>query len=182
MAHSEVSKSNGYRLVPAELTAPEGLAEFLLEIGEGETGFVGELAFVRGEVDLPGQLQSLVDASRGAGLPNGWVPCTTSWLLDAERKVVGMSRLRHSLTPFLEAKGGNIGYCIKRSERGKGLGKFALKETLALARRLGLERVMIAAYPSNAASLRVIEANGGVLDDEREAEGHRYRRYWVELI
>jgi predicted acetyltransferase len=171
----------GYALVPAGLTAPEGLADLLMEVGESTDGFGGELAFVRGEKDLSELLQSLVDAERGIGLPENWVPCTTSWLIDPDGSVVGMARLRHSLTPFLLDKGGNIGYFVKRSERGKGLGTFVLRETLALARRLGLERVMIAAYSSNAASIRVIEANGGVFDDEREAEGHRYRRYWVEL-
>lgn len=171
----------GYRLVPASLDAPAGLEAFLREIGEEEKGFGGEVDFVRGEVDVRGLLRRLVDAARGVGLPEGWVPCTTFWLLEPQGRVAGMSRLRHRLTPFLEEKGGNIGYCVKRSERGKGLGTFILRETLTQARDLGLTRVMIAAYSDNIASLRVIEANGGVFEDEREAAGHRYRRYWVDL-
>ena len=51
-----------------------------------------------------------------------------------------------------------------------------------LARSLRINRVMIAAYADNAASVHVIEANGGVLEDERTApDGHVYRRYWIEL-
>ncbi len=40
---------------------------------------------------------------------------------------------------------------------------------------------MIAAYSDNHSSLRVIETNGGVLEDEREAADHLYKRYWIEL-
>jgi len=169
------------RLVPASLETPDCLEAFLAEIGEGEAGFGGELEYVSGRKSIEELLQSLVEAEAGRGLPEGWVPCTTSWLLDGNGSVIGMSRLRHALTPFLTEKGGNIGYYVRRAERGRGLGTALLAGTLALARELGLERVMIAAYADNEPSLRVIEANGGVLEDEREADDHRYRRYWIEL-
>jgi len=175
--------SAGYRLVPASLEAPEGLEAFLREIGEGENGFGGELTFISGQRTLPALLASMVDMAAGKDLPEGWVPATTAWLLDPQGNVVGMSRLRHALaTPFLLAKGGNVGYLIKKSERGNGLGTFILRETLALARAIGLERVMVAANSNNTASLRVIESNGGVFEDEREAgPDHRFRRYWIQL-
>lgn len=67
-------------------------------------------------------------------------------------------------------------------ERGKGYGRRILAGTLALARALGLEQVLVVAYAGNTASLRVIEANRGVLEDERKmADGHLYRRYWIGL-
>ncbi|MGE3983559.1 MAG: GNAT family N-acetyltransferase [Dehalococcoidia bacterium] len=170
------------RLVPAILDAPPGLEAFLREIGEGENGFGGELTFIHGERTLPQLLRSLVDASAGRGLPEGWVPARTCWLLDEGGAVIGMSRLRHEYTPFLREKGGLVGYYVKRTERGKGLGTKILAATLDLARNLGIDRVMIAAYADNAASIRVIEANGGTLEDERAApDGHVFRRYWIEL-
>jgi predicted acetyltransferase len=170
------------RLVQASLNAPRGLASFLREIGEGENGFGGELTFIHGEHTLPELLRSLVDAAVGRGLPDGWVPATTSWLLDEQGAVIGMSRLRHAFTPFLIEKGGLVGYYIKRSARGKGLGTTVLAATLDLARALRLERVLVVAYADNLPSIRVIEANGGMFEDERLAsDGHRYRRYRIEL-
>src|SRR5690606_39159471 len=137
--------------------APAGLAEMLHELGEGENGFMGEARFVNGELSLGEFLQTLVDASEGKGLPEGWVPATTCWLLDERGYVTGMSRLRHRLTPTLLEHGGNIGYYIRRSHRGRGLGTLILRETLAVARGLGLERVLIGANADNEPSLRVIE-------------------------
>jgi cytidyltransferase-like protein len=57
---------------------------------------------------------------------------------------------------------------------------------LALARtardELGLERVLVTCDDDNAASMRVIEKNGGVFLDLREAASLRRpkRRYWIE--
>jgi predicted acetyltransferase len=171
-------------LAPASTTSiPEGVAELLLELGQGENGFGGEITFLAGNLSLHDYMQTLVDAAQGKGLPEGYVPMTTSWLVGASGRAVGMSRLRHQLTPFLLEKGGNIGYYIKKSERGKGLGTLILSETLKLAQGLGLKRVLVSTWADNLPSCRVIEANGGVLEDEREApaQTRRFRRYWIEL-
>jgi predicted acetyltransferase len=50
---------------------------------------------------------------------------------------------------------------------------------LVEARRAGLERALLTADAANAASLRVIEKNGGVLDAEYLFKGRLTRRYWV---
>lgn len=121
-------------LVPATLEPPPGLHALLDEIGQGEAGFGGELDYASGKLNINELLVSLVRMAAGEGLPEGWVPATTSWLLDEQGEIVGMSRLRHSLTPFLLDKGGNIGYYIKQAERGKGLGTEILRQTLELAR------------------------------------------------
>jgi predicted acetyltransferase len=94
-----------------------------------------------------------------------------------------MSHLRHQLTSSLLCRGGNIGYYVVGPERGKGYGTAVLAQTLLEARKLGLNRVLLSADSDNEPSLRVIERNGGVLEDERldETTGTLYRRYWIDL-
>ena len=53
--------------------------------------------------------------------------------------------------------------------------------TLLEARRLGIERALIMCDKLNAASTKVIQANGGLLEDERfVAELNKtVSRYWI---
>ena len=45
---------------------------------------------------------------QGIGLPEGYVPATTFWLVDNDR-FIGEVSIRHRLTPALEKFGGHIG-------------------------------------------------------------------------
>jgi len=171
------------QLRKASLEAPAGLLDLIREIGEGEGGFRGERELLSGALTLEAFLGQLVAWSAGRGLPEGWVPFTTYWLLDQRQTVVGVSRLRHSLNAALLEHGGHIGYYVKASARGKGYGRAILALTLEEARRLGLDRVLLTVDSGNRPSIRVIEANGGVLEDERIApeSGRPFLRYWIEL-
>jgi predicted acetyltransferase len=121
--------------------------------------------------------------SQGRNLPDGWVPMTTYWLVDDAGAVAGVSRLRHELTPFLLDHGGHLGYYVKASERGQGYGTQILALTLIEARHLGLKRALLTVDSENEPSIRVIERNGGVLEDEPidETTGKLHRRYWIDL-
>lgn len=97
--------------------------------------------------------------------------------------LLGVAKLRHTLTPALEDIGGHIGYSIRPRERGKGYGARILAMTLERARALGLSRVLLTCDTANVRSARVILRNGGVLTSEgysplREA---RVSRYWIAL-
>jgi predicted acetyltransferase len=82
---------------------------------------------------------------------------------------------------FLLRAGGHIGYGIRPSARGRGLATWALGQVLSKATALGLDRVLITCADGNVASARVIERRGGVLEDVRDTELGRTRRYWVTL-
>lgn len=130
--------------------------------------------------DGPGLVQRLARESRGEGLPDGFVAHSTYWLVvDAE--VVGVSNLRHSLTPFLRHEGGHIGYGIRPSARGRGYGTEILRQTLTKAAGLGLERILIACAAENERSVKVILRNGGTLeaDDVVATDGSVMHRYWI---
>jgi predicted acetyltransferase len=131
----------------------------------------------------PAALARTQGYARGRNLPDGFVPETIYWLLRDGQRVVARSSLRHRLTPHLEHEGGHIGYSVRPSDRGKGYGTAVCRLTLERARALGLPRVLITCDADNAASARIIEKNGGILEDERLSAqtGKMKRRYWIDL-
>lgn len=110
----------------------------------------------------------------------GRVHCTYWWIVE-EDTVLGAIALRHRLNDLLLRAGGHIGYGIRPSARRRGLATWALGQVLVRARALGLDRVLITCADGNAASARVIEGHGGVLEDVRDTDLGRTRRYWVAL-
>ena len=110
----------------------------------------------------------------------GFVRTDTLIAFRGER-AIGDLRLRRTLTPDLERDGGNIGYAVRASERGKGYATAMLCEGLRRAAEIGIERALLTIEITNAASLRVAEKCGGVVRDDVVAEdGAMLRRIWVE--
>ena len=134
------------------------------------------------KVDTRTMIRRLLDCARGVNVPENFVPATTYWLCRDGREVLGTVNIRHRLTEMLLNEGGHIGYAIRPGERGKGYGRLQCALALDKARALGLSRVLITCDEGNTASARVIEANGGVLEDHRAtSSGVVKKRYWVEL-
>jgi predicted acetyltransferase len=79
--------------------------------------------------------------------------------------------------------GGNIGYYIRPSQRGKGYGKLALRLGLEKLRRIGAGRALLTVKPTNIFSKRVVLANGGVQDGQGvdPISKEVVDRYWIEL-
>lgn len=132
--------------------------------------------------DFDAYLQRVQMEARGVGLPTGRVASDTFCLVWSHR-IIGRSRLRHRLTPDLEHEGGHIGYDIRPSERRKGYGTRLLALTLERASARGLRRVLLTCDADNIASARIIEKNGGTLDDQAISlrSGNLISRYWIEL-
>ncbi len=165
------------RFVLAAATRADGheVYAMLQEIGPGENGF-GNSAFGISETDFPSWLAARVDMAHGKGLQPGLVPMTTFWLL-ANGQPVGTSKLRHRLNEKLFQRGGHIGYCIRPSARGRGYGNHILRLTLAQGMTMGISRFLITCDESNVPSRKVIEWNGGVLEDIQDGGC----RYWIDL-
>lgn len=127
-------------------------------------------------------LEKLDACSRGEGIPPGFVPHSTFWLLH-DREVVGVSNVRHRLTAALRANGGNIGYGVRPAARGRGFARALLRLTLDRARGLGLSEAWMTCAKSNAASVRTMLANGAVLVSEEfiESRGEIVQRYRIPL-
>ncbi|MEU5994133.1 GNAT family N-acetyltransferase [Spirillospora sp. NPDC047418] len=104
----------------------------------------------------------------------GFVMATTLWLVEGE-EYLGRIAIRHRLNDFLREIGGHIGYDVRKSARRRGHATYMLKEALPVARSLGIEQALITCDVDNVASRKVIEANGGVLEDERGGK----LRFWT---
>ena len=133
--------------------------------------------------NIAAYIKRLKDFSQGIGLAEDVVPESTYWLVRDETVFVGFSRLRHRLVPALEHHGGHVGYAIRPSERRKGYGTRILALTLDKAREMGLDRLLVTCDTDNLASVRVIEANGGVLENQviSNRSGKMISRYWIAL-
>lgn len=118
----------------------------------------------------------------GKCLPSTFVPGTYYVGVVAD-KIVGRLSFRHRLNDFLERIGGHIGYCVIPSQRGRGYAKNMLKQSLGFAKAVGLDKVLVTCDTNNIASIRVIEANGGVFENttnELELIIQK-NRYWINL-
>lgn len=110
------------------------------------------------------------------------VPDSTYFCLDTERNLfVGAVNIRHYLNDNLLFTGGHIGDGIRPSERQKGFGTQMVGLALEKCKELGIERVLIVCDKTNTASAKTILNNGGVLENEVEAYGNTYQRYWIEI-
>lgn len=106
--------------------------------------------------------------------PDHHVPCTTLWWVDGE-DYLGRIAIRHRLNDVLLEVGGHIGYDVRPSRRREGHATAMLREALPWARDLGIDPALVTCDLDNVASVRVIEAAGGELEDVRGVK----RRYWV---
>ncbi|MGS2616862.1 GNAT family N-acetyltransferase [Micromonospora sp. LZ34] len=136
------------------------------------------------EVDSPDGFAAWVarlsDTSGPANPPDaGGRRCTYRWIVEGDR-VLGGIALRHGLDDFVR-RVGHVGYGIRPSARRRGLATWALGRMLDVARRDGLDRVLIVCAEENIASARTIEHHGGVLEGIRDTELGPARRYWIKL-
>jgi predicted acetyltransferase len=103
------------------------------------------------------------------------------WPIDGTR-ILGDVRFRHDLNRSLEREGGHIGYCVRPSERNKGIATTLLKFALNHAHSLGHSKALLTCRKQNFASIKVIEKNGGIFADECLLDdGSVNRRYWIDL-
>ncbi|MDR2338309.1 MAG: GNAT family N-acetyltransferase [Deltaproteobacteria bacterium] len=95
------------------------------------------------------------------------VPSSTYFLMtDKEDRIYGVITIRHFLTEKLKLFGGHVGYGIRPSERGNGLGKKVLLLGLEKCMDLKINSVRVTCDKSNVRSARVIINAGGKLVQE----------------
>jgi predicted acetyltransferase len=100
---------------------------------------------------------------------------TTLWWVEDDA-YLGRLTIRHHLTPSLHAYGGHIGYAVRPAARRRGHATAMLRAALPYARQtLGIDPVLITCDDTNTGSRRVIEACGGVFEDQREEK----LRFWI---
>lgn len=159
-----------------ELSLTDGMDifEMIREIGLNENGF-NNGGYNMEYNDFPSYLQKKVNVSKGINLHPNQVPQTIYWLY-VGGKLVGMGKLHDYLNDDLRKSGGHIGYAIRLSERGKGYGNLILREILKKSKEKCILEALLTCSEDNTPSRKVIEANGGQLEDITEQSKCRY---WI---
>lgn len=153
----------------------EDIYEMLQEMPYDENGFVNGVNGKSFE-DYKAWLEKEAKSSDQVGIVDGWkVPQTVFWFFE-DGVPVGMGKVRHFLTDALRAAGGNIGYAIRPTKRGRGLGTAFVKMLIDEARGMGVEEILITVHEDNAPSLKAAMSAGGVL--EKTENGRHY--VWVQ--
>jgi predicted acetyltransferase len=119
--------------------------------------------------------------SKGIGMQDGYVECSTYWLIKENNKVLGAIDIRHRLNDNLLFRGGHIGYGIRPRERRKGYATEMLREALKVCKGLKIPRVLITCSKDNLGSARTIINNGGILASEDVDNGEIFQRYWINI-
>jgi predicted acetyltransferase len=160
---------------------PDDEAAFLT--GQAEMAAEGHTFGPRLESDSTWNdyLQLLADSRAGVNLLARHVP-STFLVADVDQQIVGRVSIRHHLNEFLRGEGGHIGYCVLPGFRRRGYATEILRQALIVARSIGIDRVLLTCDDDNAASIAVIESNGGKLDSIRPGTGATpaHRLYWID--
>ncbi len=162
--------------VDFERSYRDAMAEFVAE-GRHE-----ELRTLPHHADFSSFVAELHEQSEGRGLADGWVPGSTFWLAEGAQ-FVGFVEVRHRLTDALRVRGGHVGYAIRPTMRRRGNGRLALALVLPHCLELGIDPILITCDETNEASRRIIEANGGELQDVVEVPHRSVRtmRFWIDV-
>ena len=127
-------------------------------------------------------LREIAAAKDPATAPPGVLPYEDFWLMD-EDTWIGLLTLRAQINEQFLHSGGHIGYVIRPSKRRSGYGTAILRLGLDKARARGLQHVLLTCDETNMGSRKIIEANGGQLENAVVVEGQAALklRYWINL-
>jgi len=144
-----------------QLSIEKGIDEYsmLQEIEANEYGFTNEVNGMLFD-EYKEWLVRQDDYSKARNLPENYIPQTT-YFLYVDEQPVGIARIRHYSSDFLEGQGvGNFGYGIAKPHRGKGYGDVLFMHVLSACKTLGYAKVKSFVHIDNAASNRVFIKNG----------------------
>ena len=125
-------------------------------------------------------LKFLEGVSHGENLPEGWVR-GLSLAAEVNNILVGRASVRLELNEELRRRGGHIGYAVLPEFRRKGYATEILRQCLEICKEHGIDRALVTCNDDNVASIKVIEACGGVLEVVEDIhQNSRRRRYWID--
>lgn len=122
------------------------------------------------------------ELAQGRNLPEGMVP-SLFFVGVVEGEIVGRLSIRLRLNTYLHNIGGHIGYGVVPAHRRKGYATEMLRQGLEEAKKRGFRRVLVTCDIDNIGSSRVIEKNGGILENLYASPELRApkKRYWIAI-
>lgn len=132
------------------------------------------------DMNFDDYIKQLEDHRTGLNLPERFVP-STFLVAEVDGQIVGRTSIRHRLNEFLLREGGHIGYGVLPEHRRRGYATEILRQSLIIARSMGIDRVLVTCDDDNIGSIRAIEASGARLENVvTNEEGAPRRRYWID--
>jgi predicted acetyltransferase len=123
-------------------------------------------------------LDALKKESLGQELKEGRVPATFL-IAEDQGNLVGRASIRHELNDFLFNFGGHIGYGVRPNFRRQGFATEILKQSIKYLDEFGVKNILITCGNDNVGSRKVIEAQGGILENAVEYKGSSVLRFWI---
>ena len=154
-----------------EAQALQGHSELAIDNFEYLPGYKKDMPW-------PEYLEILGNETTGTNLQEGRVPATFL-IAENDGNLVGRTSIRHEIIDFLLSVGGHIGYGVRPSYRRQGFATEILRQSLTFMHGLGVTKVLVTCDEDNLGSIRVIESQGGILENKVEFEGTLKRRYWI---
>ena len=173
------------RLIDADEKYLDQYKEAYLEsLKQIELGNIRKHDMMFMDPDMNDVVQKFMDGRDQSKLPSWCVPSYDYFAVDDD-KFIGIIHIRVRLTDKLLNYGGHIGYGVNPKYWRMGYGKEILKLALQEYKDLILEdKILITCDDDNIGSYKIIEANGGVLENKvvNESSGEKFltRRYWIK--
>lgn len=139
----------------------EDIYNMLQTIEDNENGFSNP-AYKLNKTEYKKWLKAQENHSVGKNLPDNWIPYTT-FVLFVDKVPVGIGRVRHSSSTYLETVigAGNLGYGISKDFRGKGYGNALFSLLLKECKNFGYEKIKLFPHRDNFPTIRIMLKNGG---------------------
>ena len=175
------------KLIDANSKYLEGYKEaYLLAVEKVHDGIIKKHNLMFENPDEVDIVKKFMDNRDQSKLPAHYVPSYDYFAVDDD-KFIGIVHIRVMLTERLLRYGGHIGYAVNpkywNMGYGKGILSLAIKEHSNLIQD---DKILVTCDDDNVGSYKIIEANGGELEDKVENEdgGEKFltRRYWIDKI
>jgi predicted acetyltransferase len=162
--------------------APRYKAAILAAVAEMQASGEWDITPDAFAAQFDAMLCALAIAKDPTTAPPGVLPYEDFWLMEQDIWI-GLLTLRcHINAQFFHA-GGHIGYVVRPAKRRCGYGTVLLRLGLDKARERGLQRVLLTCDETNIGSRKIIESNGGQLENAVVVAGQAAQklRYWISL-
>ncbi|MCF0207575.1 MAG: GNAT family N-acetyltransferase, partial [Bacteroidales bacterium] len=106
-------------------------------------------------------------SAKGIGLPEGYVPSITFWIVHNEN-IVACANIRLKLNKNLEDWGGHLGIVVRPSQRNRGYSKKALVLLIDKCHEIGISPILVTTKDSNIAGTKTLRSLPCIKEESTE--------------